>query len=385
MRRMIKVDQIYPPELSFRLAKTQEELEAAYKILHDSYVEMKYMPPDPTGMRLIKYFALPTTSTLIALWKDEVVGTMSIIRQSPFGLPMDQNFDLTNYYQLGWQVAEVSSLAIKREFRQDRGRVFLPLCKFFYDYARFYMNLDAVVIAVNPTWVDFYEGLLNFQPLPDQVVETYGFANGAPASGLILPLKQSEKDFKSRYSHLHRDNNLYEFFVPRGLQNAQFPERWINKSLDPVMTPKMLEYFFAEKSSVLKDLEPREVQFMRSLYPHSRFQNLWNRVFKNSIPTYNRGPRFVVALCGEFNRQSIDIINISRRGLLIRTDAPIPSTGKVTIQIGERMIGPFFARIAWSDTSSGMSGVDLEPSDLQWSDLIDRLEEELHHPEKKVA
>lgn len=385
MRRMIQVENEVPQELTFRLAKTQGELEAAYRILHDSYVDMKYMSPDPTGMRLVKYFALPTTSTLIALWKGEVVGTMSIIRQSPFGLPMDKNFDLKAYYNKGWQIAEVSSLAIKKEFRQGRGKVFFPLCKFFYDYARFYMNLDAVVIAVNPSWKDFYEGLLTFKPLPEAVVNTYGFANGAPATGLIMPLKQSEKDFWRRYSGLPRKNNLFEYFVPKGLSNAEFPNRWINKSLDPVMTPEMLNYFFVQKSQVLNSLDPIEVKFLRNLYPHARFQKLWDASLSKIGPVQTRGPRFVVALAGQLNQRPIEIINVSRNGLLIRANEKSLKSGSVLIHAGEEIMGPFAARLAWTDPIMGTAGLEMEPASLGWTQLIDRLENELNFPEKKIA
>ena len=52
--------------LVLKIAETKEELEACFSLLHDAYVESGFMKPDPSGMRLSIYHALPTTTTLCA-------------------------------------------------------------------------------------------------------------------------------------------------------------------------------------------------------------------------------------------------------------------------------------------------------------------------------
>ncbi len=46
------------------------------------------MTPDPSGMRVTIYHALPTTTTLCAKIGDQVVGTLSLIRESALGVPL---------------------------------------------------------------------------------------------------------------------------------------------------------------------------------------------------------------------------------------------------------------------------------------------------------
>src|SRR6185437_15901629 len=75
LRKSIRLDWEPSSHLKLRLARTQEELTAAFTLLHDCYVRSGFMHPQPSGMRVTKYHALPATSTLIALWDDEVVGT----------------------------------------------------------------------------------------------------------------------------------------------------------------------------------------------------------------------------------------------------------------------------------------------------------------------
>ena len=52
--------------LVLKIAETQEELEACFKLLHDAYVSSGFMTPDPSGMRVTIYHALPSTTTLCA-------------------------------------------------------------------------------------------------------------------------------------------------------------------------------------------------------------------------------------------------------------------------------------------------------------------------------
>ena len=49
--------------LVLKIAESREELEACFKLLHDAYVSSGFMTPDPSGMRVTIYHALPTTTT----------------------------------------------------------------------------------------------------------------------------------------------------------------------------------------------------------------------------------------------------------------------------------------------------------------------------------
>ncbi len=52
--------------LVLKIAETRTELEACFSLLHDAYVESGFMKPDPSGMRVTIYHALPTTTRLCA-------------------------------------------------------------------------------------------------------------------------------------------------------------------------------------------------------------------------------------------------------------------------------------------------------------------------------
>jgi len=87
-RSFVDCDPSPSERLVLKIADTRDELEACFTLLHDAYVDSGFMQPDPSGMRVTIYHALPTTTTLCAKWDGEVVGTISLIRESAFGFPL---------------------------------------------------------------------------------------------------------------------------------------------------------------------------------------------------------------------------------------------------------------------------------------------------------
>jgi hypothetical protein len=93
-RSMVDCDPAPDARLQLKIADTQEELEDCFHILHDAYVGSGFMKPDPSGLRVTEYHALPTTTTLCAKYDGRVVGTISMIREGVFGFPLQAVFDL---------------------------------------------------------------------------------------------------------------------------------------------------------------------------------------------------------------------------------------------------------------------------------------------------
>ena len=93
-RNLIDCDDRPDARLELKIADTQDELEACFRILHDAYVAAGFMQPDPSGLRVTIYHALPTTTTLCAKWDGQVIGTISMIREGVFGFPLQSVFNL---------------------------------------------------------------------------------------------------------------------------------------------------------------------------------------------------------------------------------------------------------------------------------------------------
>lgn len=250
----------------FKLAQTKEELEGCFRLLHDEYVHAGFMKPDPSGLRVMLYHALPTTSVLMCRRESTVVGTVSLIRENRQGFPMQHAFDLGDVLRRGGNVAEVSAIAIDRKFRAARNEILMPMLKFLYEYAEYRFDTRHLVIATHPRHMGFYENILCFQRLSPRRVKHYDVANGAPAVGAHLDLVHAKEIFRQKYGHLPAEKNLYHYFTAASLPNCQFPHRRFHTTTDPVMTPDLIDYFFNQRTKLFQGLDPQLARLLRALY-----------------------------------------------------------------------------------------------------------------------
>ena len=94
----------------YKMAERQSELEQSYRLLHDTYVASGYLQPNPSGMRLSIYNALPNVRTFVAKDNGEVISCTTFVPDSPLGLPMDQIYrsELNGLRLAGRRIAEIS-------------------------------------------------------------------------------------------------------------------------------------------------------------------------------------------------------------------------------------------------------------------------------------
>jgi hypothetical protein len=250
--------------VELRVARSKDDLESAFKLLHDAYVDCGYMEPQQSGMRISFYNALPTTSTLIALHEGVIVGTVSLIRENQIGFPAERVFDLTEIRRVGGAVAEISALAIHARYRKRGSHILFALMKFMFHHARDLFGTRHLVIAVHPTHFPLYESL-GFKRLPD-TVDSYDFVNGAPAVGGHVDLATVADFIFRRYAHLSGRKNLYDYFYRQRLTRLSCAAETFTADGAPVMSPRLVKYFFAEQTSILRDMGEHVRGVLRSMY-----------------------------------------------------------------------------------------------------------------------
>jgi GNAT superfamily N-acetyltransferase len=265
-RLMVDCNPAPDVRLELKIAETEEELEACFRILHDAYVANGFMKPEPSGMRVTMYHALPTTTTLCAKYDGRVVGTISMIREGVFGFPLQSIFELEHVRAKGGNVAEISALAVHPEFRKTGGAILFPLMKFMHQYCIEFFDTRHLVIAVNPERIELYEALLFFERLQEKEIDNYDFANGAPAVGATLDLKYASEIFRLGYKGRVARKNLHKYFFQLSLPNIKLPQRRYFTTNDPVMTPKLLDHFFNVQSKLFDHLDDRRKSLLWSVY-----------------------------------------------------------------------------------------------------------------------
>ena len=331
--------------LVLKIAETQEELEACFKLLHDAYVSSGFMTPDPSGMRVTIYHALPTTTTLCAKFDDQVVGTLSLIRESAIGFPLQRIFDLTDVREKEGQIAEVSALAVHPRFRRTGGTILFPLMKFMYEYCTTFFDTRHLVIAVNPRHIEMYESLLFFKRLTANVVENYDFVNGAPAVGATLDLKHAPDIMRKAYEKKPPNRNLHRYFCETKLPNIQIPHRRFFTTNDPVMTPQLINHFFNVRTSVFTDLSDRKKTLLHLIYDLPEYQKVLPPLPGNGAARQVRQhQRFSVKCPAKLADSSpltagtiqVEVNEVSRYGFRARVAQQIPADVwlNATVQLG---------------------------------------------------
>ena len=345
-RAMVQCDPTPDARLELKIAETQDELEACFRILHDSYVAAGFMKADPSGLRVTVYHALPTTTTLCAKWDGRVVGTISIIREGVFGFPLQSVFDLSALRAKGGNITEVSSLAVDPSFRRTGGMVMFPLMKFMREYAKFYFDTRHLVIAVNPDRIEMYESLLCFERLHSSEVGHYDFANGAPAVGATLDLRDADERTERLYLGKPRHKNLHRYLYVDPLRNIQWPARPLHTTNDPVLTPTIMDHFFNQRTRIFDTLDDRKRLLLRSIYDHPSYADvlpaaglgirLANPLRRHQRFSIRCPGHFRVQANGEMLSYTLQVIQLSEHGFQAECESRLPEgkPGQIEIELG---------------------------------------------------
>ena len=385
--------------LQLKIAETQEELEACFAVLHDAYVDSGFMKPDPSGMRVTIYHALPTTTTLCAKYDGQVVGTISLVRESALGVPLQRIFDLSGVREKEGHIAEVSALAVHRKFRKTGGSILFPLMKFMYEYCTTFFDTRHLVIAVNPSHIEMYESLLFFKRLTANMVENYDFVNGAPAIGASLDLKEALGTFERYYASKPPRRNLYAYFTQVKLPNIQFPSRRFFTTNDPVLTPELLDHFFNKQTKTFENLSERKKALLHTIYDLPQYRSVLPALPGNAddIPI-RLHPRFSVrcparvvfsSRDGREEKVAIEVIEVSRYGFQARAVKSLPLNiwCDTTIQLGHADVS-HFRSLALRENNNGYNGFygfRLGEPDIVWRKFVSALYSSTTHSELDAA
>ena len=392
-RSFVECDPAPDQRLVLKIAETRQELEACFKLLHDAYVSSGFMKPAASGLRATIYHALPTTTTLCAKFDGEVVGTLSLIRESVFGFPLQAIFDLKEIRARGGKIAEVSALAVHPDFRKTGGVILFPLMKFMYEYCTTFFDTRHLIIAVHPTRIEMYESLLFFNRLTENEVANYDFANGAPAVGASLDLRTAPRKYKLAYNHKQSRKNLYRYFTKLKLPNIVLPNRRYFTTNDPVMTSDLLDHFFNQRTKVFQSLGMREKMLLHSIYNLPEHEKMLPAIDDDpeAVKHLRQHQRyslkcpgnFLVHVDGRTEVASLRVVELSNFGFLAHSKASIPTKqwGDATIQLGSNEQSTVRAMaVRGKDTGGNIFyGFTLAEPDLAWRKFVSALTSGVTH------
>jgi hypothetical protein len=256
-------------ETEYRLAHDREELEKAYRLVYREYLWRGYLKRDyPYPFKISLYNALPQTVTFVAVLMGEIIATVTLIPDSPLGLPMDQIYksEIDLLRDQHRKIAEVSMLASNTEafgkgisMMLNSSKLFLifSLFKVLFDYGREKLDIDDLCIAIHPKHSLTYRFLF-FESFGE--TKAYPGVAGNPAVAKRLDIRKAEEKCESR-------KGLYRMFFVRRTRSVVFEKK-------VTFTPSDLHYFFVEKTDIFKDATQSQRNYLRCCYPDYDFESL---------------------------------------------------------------------------------------------------------------
>lgn len=378
MRKCVRLKANWPsPSLEIKIAETEQEFESAYRLVHDSYVKAGYMDPDSTGLRILPQNLLPQNATIIAKWDGEVVGTLSLIRDNPLGLPMESIFDVTERRRTGKRLAEVSSLSVDSRFRGQVNNVLFPMFRFGIQYARHCFGVHEFVVATTPALGDTYEGLMCFEKLKAKP-RAYGSVKDTVAVGLYLNFETSDERWKKAFAHRPVSANFHKYWteIPND-QGHQMPKRLYNTAFGPGMTPELLSNFFFEKGQLGGKLTYGEMRVLFDAYPQFEFQKV---LLPYRARVANRSVRLETSMKAKLGSRKIsaEVLNISREGILLRAQVdslPIGHRENLGVWLNAETSTSLNVEVC-RHPSDGLLGLRIHEPTTDWLKMVATLERE---------
>lgn len=264
--------------VEFRTVRTVGELRASAHLVYDEYLKRNYLKPHASAMKLSMYHTLPSTATFIAHHRQHgIVGTISLVQDSPLGLPMDEAYknELDELRRQGQRLAEASMLALDSRlfgrqvftlFHSKKLLLTLRLFKVMFDYLRSTTSVDELVACFNPKHQILYE-FLQLKPLGG--LKTYSGANGNPSVARHLNVAETERH---AISHV-----AYRLFYGSRPSAKPFANQLR-------LSPEELRALFVQESSILSAASPSELAYLQSCYPTYAFGKILGPAVPSTIP-----------------------------------------------------------------------------------------------------
>ncbi len=212
-----------------RPVESLEDLKEAYRLLYREYMARGYCQPNLAKMHYNLFCLLPDSCTFVLKRKDQLLGTISLLVDSPCGLPMESLFpeEIAKLRVPGRRLAEVGLLALNQTeigkglfslANLQKQAALFRLFKTMFDYARFVAGVTDLVIGMHPKHEALYR-YLTFETIGP--VRSYEGACGNPALPMRMDIPKTEATVPKGFG-----KGLYYLRTPRRQSQEQLQKRY---------------------------------------------------------------------------------------------------------------------------------------------------------------
>ncbi|PCJ62347.1 MAG: hypothetical protein COA79_04585 [Planctomycetota bacterium] len=263
-----KQDDAKGSQIELKIASSVKELNEAYKLVYRQYLEKGFTAKNDAEKRILFWNTLPDTYTVIAKQNDRVIGTLTFIKDSVAGLPMDDisKNSLEPMRKEGRVLCELTGLAIDGSACEKS--TVMKLFQFGFKLSSSHLKSTDYVITINPRHQFFYKKVLCFEIIGSTC--SYKKVENAPAVPMRLNLLTVENMYLKKYAKYSGDKNLNDYFFKRELKELDLQIKNEIKIRDNKLTCINLYRFFMNKVSAFNDSSNRD-----------KFYQLWSLKFNN--------------------------------------------------------------------------------------------------------
>jgi hypothetical protein len=371
------------PEIIFKVATTQDEIEQSLQLVYDSYIHQNYIDKNPDRLHLTKYLILPTSTILIIKKHEEVIGTMSILLDSSLGLPTETTWNIKEFKNNGKNIVEISALCIKKMDNIKSGELLLPLIKLMYLYSMNILKQDGLIAAFTHEVESFYTDLLLFKKIPDSHGQNHKLVKNNKSSCCYLELNDSIKNsYYKNYAHLKKNHNFYYYFFIHHTPNIQLPEKL--NSVQAQLREKNINLLelLKKRPHIYLNHSKTDKLIISNLDPKKQFSTLEEKSLSD-----RRYPRLVTMINSYLKRDNINIAipikitEISECGLKITLNRNEINLG-VHDEIIIKLEGLYFnqnikAKVVWIGHNQQLGCEIMAQSLTLWNQLYQSIWNEL--------
>ena len=223
----LKAPRLKDSNVIIRLARDKTEIAEANRLVCNNYIEEGYWDTDEP-FRKNKHMHSETRTVFVAEKLGQIIGTASIVKDSRDGLPADKAYQSTlrRFRNQGERLAEVSSLAVDKNYSGQHKNLVIFLFKYLYQYSFYYAHLDRFVVAAVARHVPFYKSVYRFEQLTGETSNSY-VKDDVRLVLLTLPLLKAHKLYFEQYEASIADirESYYRFMLVDEHPNLQFPDK----------------------------------------------------------------------------------------------------------------------------------------------------------------
>lgn len=285
IRSKFEVDYNLSDDYVFKQAETVQEIEEALHIVYENYTNLGYIDQKEVELHFNAFLCLPTTTILVVKYKEEVIGTMSIVADSSFGLPTETTWDLSKIRSKYKNIAEISSLSIKKTHKSSKGHILLTLCKLMWEYCTETLKNDCVVMAGTQEVESFYTDLLMFEKVTSKTGQEHKLVKGNKSTCCYLDMIHAKEKYRLDYEKGDPKIDLHHFFMVYKSPRVFLPQKHIslqglhlkkNTAMIQILEkfPALNEMFTPADKMKLSNLDPLE-KMDRAM----NFENMTSRVY----------------------------------------------------------------------------------------------------------